>query len=128
MEDYTDTVIDHFENPRNCGSMENPDGISQLGDIGRGDFLKVYIRVDNNIVTDVKYLTRGCPACIACASMMTQLAIGKNLDNAMHIESEDIAAALGGLPKEKLYCANRGAIGLQEAIINHVYGTRKRSK
>jgi len=124
MEEYTDTVVEHFENPRNYGSMEDPDGVSQLGNISQGDFLKVFIRVKDNIVSDVKYLTRGSPACIACASMMTQLAIGKNLDEAMHIEAEDIVKALGGLPKEKLYCANRGAIGLQEAIINHVYGAR----
>lgn len=124
MEEYTDVVVEHFENPRNCGSMDEPDGVSLLGDSSKGDFLKVFIRVKDNIISDVKYLTRGCPACIACASIMTQLAVGKNLDEAMAIDGEDIVKALGGLPKEKHYCANRGAIGLQEAIINHVYGAR----
>lgn len=121
MSEYTDIVIEHFENPRNSGSMADPDGIGEIGDPGCGDFLKVFIRVENNIITDVKYQIKGCPASIACASIMTELAIGKNLDDAMMIENEDIVNALGGLPEHKLHCSNLGASGLKEAIINHVY-------
>lgn len=121
MGEYTETVIEHFENPRNSGSMENPDGTGEIGDPSCGDFLKVFIKVENNIITDVKYLIKGCPASIACASIMTELAIGKDLDEAMMIENEDIVKALGGLPDHKLHCSNLGASGLKEAIINHVY-------
>ena len=121
MSEYTDIVIEHFENPRNVGDMTDPDGIGVFGDPGCGDFLKVFIRVEDNIITDIKYLIKGCPASIACASIMTELAIGKDLDEAMMIEDEDIVNALGGLPEHKLHCSNLGASGLKEAIINHVY-------
>ena len=121
MSEYTDIVIEHFENPRNVGDMTDPDGIGVFGDPGCGDFLKVFIRVEDNIITDIKYRIKGCPASIACASIMTELAIGKDLDEAMMIEDEDIVNALGGLPEHKLHCSNLGASGLKEAIINHVY-------
>ncbi len=121
MSEYTDIVIEHFENPRNVGDMTDPDGIGVFGDPGCGDFLKVFIRVEDNIITDIKYQIKGCPASIACASIMTELAIGKDLDEAMMIEDEDIVNALGGLPEHKLHCSNLGASGLKEAIINHVY-------
>jgi len=126
MGEYTKTVIDHFEEPRNWGTMTNPDGTGEIGDPSCGDFLKVFIRVENNIITDIKYQIKGCPASIACASIMTELAMGKDLDEAMMIENEDIVKALGGLPEHKLHCSNLGASGLQEAIINHVYRYVKR--
>ncbi|MBP1749033.1 MAG: nitrogen-fixing NifU domain protein [Deltaproteobacteria bacterium] len=122
MAEYTKTVVEHFENPRNCGSMEEPDGIGLVGNPSRGDFLTVFIKVKGTIITDVKYLTRGCPVCIAAASIMTELAIGRDLNQAMMIEGEDIINALGGIPENKVHCANRGAKGIQEAVIDHVYG------
>jgi nitrogen fixation NifU-like protein len=122
MTEYNETIVEHFENPRNCGSMDDPDGIGLVGDPDRGDFLQVFIKVNGTIVTDVKYLTRGCPVCIAAASIMTELAIGRDLDQAMMIEGEDIINALGGIPGNKVHCANRGAKGIQEAVISHVYG------
>jgi nitrogen fixation protein NifU and related proteins len=121
-DEYSKAITDHFENPRNCGTMEDPDGIGLVGDPSRGDYLTVFIRVEGTVVTDVKYLTRGCPVCVACASMMTELAIGRDLDAAMMIEGEDIVGALGGIPENKVHCANRGAKGIQEAVISHVYG------
>lgn len=126
-EEYSKAITDHFENPRNCGTMEDPDGIGRVGDPSQGDYLTVFIRVEGTVITDVKYLTRGCPVCIASASMMTELAIGKDLDHAIMIEGEDIINALGGLPENKVHCANRGAKGIQEAVIDHVYGHRGRS-
>ena len=121
-DEYSKTITDHFENPRNCGPMEDPDGIGRVGDPSQGDYLTVFIRVEGTVITDVKYLTRGCPVCVACASMMTELAIGRDLDAAMTIEGEDIIKALGGIPENKVHCANRGAKGIQEAVISHVYG------
>lgn len=126
MNECTMTAVEHFENPRNRGRMPNPDGIGGIGDLSQGDFLRVFIRVENNIITDVKYEIRDCPTSIACASIMTELVVGKDLDEAMMIENEDIVDALGGLPEEMLYCSNRAATGLHEAIINHVYGRVKR--
>ncbi len=129
MTEYSQTITDHFENPRNCGTMEDPDGIGLVGDPSRGDYLTVFIRVEGTVVTDVKFLTRGCLVCVACASVMTELAVGKDLDHAMMIEGEDIINALGGLPENKAHCANRGAKGIQEAVIDHVYGHKgRRSK
>jgi len=127
MSEYTETAIEHFENPRNRGTMTGPDGIGKIGNPSLGDILSVFIRVENNIITDVKYQIEDCPASIACASIMTELAIGKDLDEAIMIENEDIVNALGGLPEDKLYCSNRAATGLREAIINHVYGRRKKA-
>lgn len=122
MTEYNKTIIDHFENPRNCGRMESPDGVGRVGDSAHGDYLTVFVRVEGTIIADVKFLTRGCPVCIAAASIMTELAIGRDLDQAMMIEGEDIINALGGIPEDKVHCANRGAKGIQEAVIDHVYG------
>ncbi len=121
-EEYSKLITDHFENPRNCGTMEGPDGVGRVGDPDQGDYLTVFIRVEDTVIKDVKYQTRGCPVCVACASMMTGLAIGSNLDDAMTIEGEDISSAFGGLPEDKMHCANRAAKGIQEAVISHVYG------
>lgn len=121
MSFYTDIVMDHFHNPRNVGAIENADGIGDIGDEGCGDFLRVFIRVDeNNIITDVKYQIRGCPASIACASIMTEMTVGKDLDEAMMIEEMDIVNALGGLPEFKIHCSALSATGLKKAIMNHV--------
>ena len=127
MADYNEKITDHFENPRNCRNMEDADGIGIVGNPSHGDFLKVFIRVDGTVVTDVSFLTRGCPVCVACASIMTELAAGRDLDEAMMIEGEDIMRAAGTVPEDKFHCANRAAKGIQEAVIDHVYGHRGRS-
>lgn len=119
MQGYSRKVHEHFKNPRNVGNIEDANGVGEIGDAACGDFLRVFIRVEDDIVVDVKYQIRGCPAAIACASVMTDLVIGKNLDDAMMISDEDIVEALEGLPEEKLHCSNLGAQGLQQAIYNH---------
>lgn len=121
MSVYTDIVMEHFHNPRNVGAIENADGIGDIGDADCGDFLRVYIRVnEKNIITDVKYQIRGCPASIACASIMTEMTVGKDLDEAMMIEEMDIVNALGGLPEYKIHCSALSATGLKKAIMNHI--------
>ena len=120
MGEYSKKVIKHFQDPKNVGAIENPDGIGEIGDPTCGDFLRVYITVKDNIITDVKYQIKGCPASIACASIMTELAIGKDLDEAMMIEEEEIVRALDGLPEYKIHCSNLGATGLKKAIMNHL--------
>jgi nitrogen fixation NifU-like protein len=119
MHEYSDKVLEHFRNPKNAGIIENADGTGEVGDPNCGDFLRVFIRVEDNTVTDVKYQIRGCPAAIACASAMTELAIGKNLDDVMFITDDDIVDALDGLPEFKLHCSNLGASGLQKAVVDH---------
>jgi nitrogen fixation protein NifU and related proteins len=119
MQGYSKKVTEHFRNPRNVGIIENPDGIGEIGDPDCGDFMMVFIRIQDDIVTDVKYQIRGCPASIACASVMTELAIGKDLDEAIMITDTDIVEALDGLPEFKLHCSVLGAAALQKAIMNY---------
>lgn len=116
---YSEKVVAHFKQPKNAGIIENPDGIGEIGDPDCGDFMRVFIRVENDIITDVKYQIRGCPASIAVASVMTELAIGKDLDEAMMLTDDDVVEALDGLPEEKLHCSVLGISGLRRAIQDH---------
>src|SRR5574344_38948 len=106
---YNDKVKENFLNPKNMGSMENPDGIGTVGNIKCGDILKIMIKVDNNIITDIKFQTFGCAAAIASSSMLTQIVIGKNLDEASEITNEMVLKELGGLPSIKIHCSNLAA-------------------
>jgi len=119
MNIYTKKVLEHFKNPKNAGVIEDPDGIGEIGDPDCGDFLRVFIKVDDNTIRDVKYQIRGCPASIACASAMTEMAKGKNLDDAMMITDDDIVNELDGLPEFKIHCSALAATGLQKAIIDY---------
>lgn len=127
MNEYSEKVIEHFKNPKNVGMIENASGIGEIGDPDCGDFMKVFIKVEGDTVTDVKYQIKGCPASIACASAMTELTIGKNLDDAIMIDEEDIVKALDGLPEYKLHCSNLGASGLKMAVMDYLqkYVNRK---
>ncbi len=119
MSMYSMKVMEHFTKPRNAGSIDDANGIGETGDPSCGDFLKVYIKVEDNIVKDVKYQIKGCPASIACASAMTELVMGKPLDDAMVITDDDIVKALDGLPDYKVHCSALGASGLQRAIMDY---------
>ena len=116
---YSAKVLEHFRKPKNAGTIEDANGVGEIGDPGCGDFLRVYIKVENDVVRDVKYEIRGCPAAIACASAMTELAIGKNLDDAMMLSDDDIVEALDGLPEFKIHCSALGAAGLRTAIVDY---------
>ena len=117
---YTDKAMDHFMNPRNVGEIIDADGIAQIGDDQCGDMIKVWIKVDKTHLIDVKYKVFGCPAAIAVCSMMTELAIGKHVDDAYEITDGQVAEALGGLPDQKFHCSNLAASALQKAIMNYV--------
>jgi len=119
MVEYSEKVIEHFKNPKNAGMIDDANGIGEIGDPSCGDFMKAYIKVENDVVSDVKYQIKGCPASIACASAMTELAIGRRLDDAMVITDDDIVAALDGLPEFKVHCSALGASGLQMAIMDY---------
>lgn len=113
---YNDTVLDHFANPRNVGSITDADGIGNAGNPVDGDKVAIYIKVHNKTLADVRFKTFGCGAAIAASSMLTVLAIGKSLEEGMKITNDDVANALGGLPPEKLLCSNIAADALHAAI------------
>jgi len=117
---YSNKVIEHFMDPRNVGEIENADGSGEIGDLECGDVLKVWIKVSDEHVVDIKYKVMGCPAAIAVCSMMTELAMGMHLDQACELTDDRITEALGGLPEMKLHCSNLAASALHEAILDYV--------
>lgn len=113
---YSEKVMDHFSNPRNVGEIENADGVGEVGNPTCGDMMNIYIKVEDNILTDVKFKTFGCGAAIATSSMITEMAVGKTLEEALEITRNDVAEELGGLPQVKMHCSNLAADGLRAAI------------
>ncbi|NLY85443.1 MAG: iron-sulfur cluster assembly scaffold protein [Tissierellia bacterium] len=124
--EYSMTVIEHFMTPRNVGSMKDPDGVGTYGDLKCGDSLTIYIKVKDNVITDISFLVFGCTASIATSSMITEMAKGKTIEEAEAITEKDLIDALGGLPQSKLHCSVLGVKGLRAAIEN--YKERKREK
>ena len=116
---YTEKVMDHFSNPRNVGEIENPDGVGEVGNASCGDIMKIFLKVEDGIIKDVKFKTFGCGAAIATSSMVTEMAIGKTLDEALELSNAAVAEALDGLPPQKLHCSNLAADALHEAIKNY---------
>lgn len=116
---YTDITMEHFRNPQNVGVIENPDGVGGVGDPDCGDYLKIYLKVANGIIKDIKFKVHGCGAAIASSSMTTVLAKGKPVMAAYTISEKNIMEALGGLPKEKEHCSVLGALALKKAIIDY---------
>lgn len=102
---YSEKVMDHFANPRNVGEIENADGIGEVGNSKCGDIMKMYIKVDNDIITDVKFKTFGCGAAIATSSMATELIKGKSIDEALKLTNKAVMEALDGLPPVKVHCS-----------------------
>lgn len=122
---YTKKVIEHFTKPHNYGKIESADGIGKAGNPVCGDIMKIYIKIDEKkkIIKDIKFETLGCAAAIATSSMITDLAKGKTLDEAMKITNQNVAENLEGLPPAKMHCSNLAATALREAINN--YKSRK---
>jgi nitrogen fixation protein NifU and related proteins len=113
---YSEKVMEHFKNPRNVGEMENPDGIGHVGNPVCGDIMELYIKVKDNIITDAKFKTFGCGAAIATSSMITELVIGKSIDDALKISNSAVAEALGGLPPVKMHCSVLAEEALRSAV------------
>lgn len=113
---YSETVMDHFMHPRNVGTIENADGIGEVGNPVCGDMMTFYIKVDGDRLADIKFQTFGCGAAIAVSSMVSEMATGKTLDEAMAITNRAVANELEGLPDNKLHCSNLGADALHKAI------------
>lgn len=123
---YSDLVKDHFMNPRNVGELPDADGVGEVGNPVCGDMMTVYVKVKDDRIDDVKFKTFGCGAAIAVSSMVTEMAKGKTVAEAMKITNKDVAEALGGLPKNKLHCSNLGADALHMALKD--YRDRKAGK
>jgi len=122
---YSEKVMDHFSNPRNVGDMPDADGIGTEGNPVCGDVMKIYIKVKDNKITDAKFQTFGCGAAIAVSSMVTEMAKGMTLDEAMKITKSSLAEALDGLPPQKMHCSNLGADALHKAIEDYNNKQRK---
>lgn len=117
--DYSDKVMDHFTNPRNSRKMEDANGIGTVGNPTCGDLMTIYIKVEDNVIQDISFQTFGCGAAIATSSMITEIAIGKTLEEALKISRNDVDEELDGLPPVKMHCSNLAADALQVAIENY---------
>jgi len=117
---YTEKVLDHFLNPRNVGEIPDADGVGTIGDPSCGDYLRVYIKVKDGRLEDVKFKLVGCPAAIGTSSVTTELAMGKTLKEAWRITEEDVIKSLGGLPDEKIHCSVLGPTALRLAILDYI--------
>ncbi len=125
MVQYNEKVMQHFMNPHNVGEIKDADGVGEVGNPVCGDMMTFYIKVKDNIIEDVKFKTFGCGAAIAVSSMVSDLAKGKTLEEALKITNKDVADELGGLPKNKLHCSNLGADALHAAIKDYLKKHKK---
>lgn len=116
---YTKEVMDHFEHPRNVGEIENADGIGQVGNPKCGDIMKMYIKVDGNVITDVKFKTYGCGSAIATSSIATEMIKGHTIEEALKLSNKAVVEALGGLPAHKIHCSVLAEQAIKAAIADY---------
>ena len=116
---YSETVMDHFMNPRNVGSMEDADGVGRVGNAKCGDIMKMYLKIRDNVIEDVKFETFGCGSAIASSSMATEMVKGKTIEEALAVTNKDVVAALGGLPDYKLHCSVLAEESIKSAVKNY---------
>lgn len=120
---YSTKVMEHFANPQNVGEIPDADGIGSVGNPVCGDIMKMYIKVDDNIITDVKFKTFGCGAAIATSSMATEMIKGKTIEEALKLSNDAVAEALGGLPKVKMHCSVLAEQAVQRAVDDYLVKT-----
>ena len=113
---YTDIVMDHFMNPRNVGEIENADGVGEVGNAKCGDIMKMYLKIENGIIVDVKFETFGCGSAIASSSMATEMIKGKTVEEALAVTNKQVVEALGGLPAHKLHCSVLAEESIKAAV------------
>ncbi len=116
---YSDKVMDHFANPRNVGEIEDADGIGEVGNAKCADLVKMYIKVDNGVISDVKFKTFGCGAAVATSSIATEMIMGKTIDEALKLTNKAVVEALEGLPPQKLHCSVLAEQAMKSAISDY---------
>ena len=116
---YTETVMDHFMNPRNVGEIENADGVGEVGNVKCGDIMRIYIKVNNEHIEDIKFKTFGCGSAIAASSIATELIMGLSLEDALKVTNKQVVDALGGLPAVKVHCSVLAEQALKAAIYDY---------
>ena len=121
---YSEKVLEHFTNPRNVGAMENPSGVGEVGNAKCGDIMRYYLKIEDDIVTDISYETFGCASAIASSSMASEMIKGKSVDEALKLTNKAVAEALEGLPAQKMHCS----VLAEEAVKKAIEDYRSRSK
>jgi nitrogen fixation NifU-like protein len=124
---YNEKVMEHFTNPRNVGEVSDPDGVGQVGNPVCGDIMKLTIKVEDDRIADVKFMTFGCGAAIATSSMITEMVKGRSLDEALKVSNRAVAEALDGLPPAKMHCSNLAADALHKAIKDYFERSDKKA-
>lgn len=119
MEPYNDIVIDHYANPRNVGEIIDADGVGEVGNPVCGDIMRIYLKIDGDVIKDVKFKTFGCGAAIASSSVTTEMVKGKTLDEALKLTNKDVVNKLGGLPPVKLHCSVLAEEAIKKAISDY---------
>ena len=117
---YSEKVMDHFSQPRNVGTIENPDGYGKVGNASCGDVMEIFLKIEDDIVTDVKFRTFGCAAAIATSTMATEMVIGKSVKEALEVTNKAVAQALDGLPAKKMHCSVLAEEGIRAAIEDYM--------
>ncbi len=125
---YSDKVMLHFMDPHNMGEIENPSGVGTVGNPVCGDLMQIMIKVENDVIVDIKFKTFGCGAAIATSSMITDLAKGKTIEEALKITRNDVAESLEGLPPVKMHCSNLAADALHAAIEDYKTKVKEKTK
>ena len=113
---YSEKVMDHFMNPRNVGTIENASGVGEIGNAKCGDIMKIYLKIENDIIVDCKFETFGCGSAIASSSMATEMIMGKSVDEAMELTNKAVAEALDGLPAHKMHCSVLAEEAIKSAV------------
>ena len=113
---YSEKVMEHFNNPRNVGEIEDADAVGEVGNPTCGDIMRLYLKIEDDVIKDIKFKTFGCGAAVATSSMISELAMDKTIDEALEISKDKVADALDGLPSQKMHCSNLAADALQDAI------------
>ena len=116
---YNEKVMDHFANPRNVGEIENADGVGEVGNVKCGDIMKIFLKIDNGIITDVKFMTFGCGSAIATSSIATEMIKGQPIDKALELTNKAVVDALGGLPAHKIHCSVLAEEAVKAAVVDY---------
>jgi len=122
---YTDKVMDHFTNPRNVGVIEDADGVGEVGNVKCGDIMRIYLKIENDVIEDIKFKTFGCGSAIASSSIATVMLKGKTIDEALELNNKDFVSALGGLPSVKLHCSVLAEEAFKVALYNYCQNSGK---